>query len=107
MIVAQISGRHLFEHWKDTHNFHWPGKIKRYGCCKCVGTNQEYASKIWLDCRGTEKRLVDVCFDGASVNTGVINWLQALIKKLLGPWILVVHCVNHNFELAKKRKLHV
>ena len=72
-----------------------------------MGTNQEYVSKFWLDWRGTKKWLVAVCFDGASVNTGVINWLQALIKKEFGPWLLVVHCVNHNFELAKKRKLSV
>ena len=55
MIVAQISGRHLFEHWKDAHNFHWPGKVKLYGCCKLMGKNQKYVSNFWVDCRGTKK----------------------------------------------------
>ena len=32
MIKAQISGRHLFEHWKAVHNFYWPVKVKLYGC---------------------------------------------------------------------------
>ena len=27
MIVAQISGRHLFEHWKATHNFYRPEQV--------------------------------------------------------------------------------
>ena len=30
MIVAQISGRHLFEHWKAAHNFHWHEKVKLF-----------------------------------------------------------------------------
>ena len=30
MIVAQISGRHLFEHWKAAHNFHWQEKVKLF-----------------------------------------------------------------------------
>jgi hypothetical protein len=32
-----------------------------------------------------KKRLVAVCVDGASVNMGIINWLQALIKKKMTP----------------------
>ena len=30
MIVAQISGRHRFEHWKAAHNFHWQEKVKLF-----------------------------------------------------------------------------
>jgi len=30
IIVAQISGRHLFEHWKAAHNFHWQEKVKLF-----------------------------------------------------------------------------
>ena len=47
-----------------------------------------------------KKKLIGVCFDGASVNMGVMNGLQALVKRDVGPWVLVIHCVNHNFELA-------
>ena len=47
-----------------------------------------------------QKKLVSVCFDGASVNMGVLNGLQALVKRDVGEWVLVIHCVNHNFELA-------
>ena len=47
-----------------------------------------------------KKKLVAVCFDGASVNMGVLNGMQALVKRDIGEWVLVVHCVNHNFELA-------
>ena len=28
--MAQISGRHLFEHWKAAHNFHWQEKVKLF-----------------------------------------------------------------------------
>ena len=47
-----------------------------------------------------KKKMVAVCFDGASVNMGVLNGMQALVKRDIGEWVLVVHCVNHNFELA-------
>ena len=57
-----------------------------------MGTNQDSVSKFWIDCKGTKKTVVAVCFDGASG-----------FKREL----LVVHYVNHNFELAKKRKLYV
>ena len=40
-----------------------------------------------------------MCFDGASVNVGVVNDLQVLVKRDVGPWVLVIHYVNHNFEL--------
>ena len=30
MIVSQISGRYLFEHWKAAHNFHWQEKVKLF-----------------------------------------------------------------------------
>ena len=45
-----------------------------------MGTNQDSVTKFWLDCQGTKKQVVAVCFDGASVNTGVINRLQARIS---------------------------
>ena len=47
-----------------------------------------------------KRKLVSVCFDGASVNMGILNGLQALVKRDIGDWVLVIHCVNHNFELA-------
>ena len=31
---------------------------------------------------------------------GVRNGIQALIRRDVGPWVVVIHCVNHNFELA-------
>ena len=50
------------------------------------------AKDISMLCKGTKKTVVAVCFDGASG-----------FKREL----LVDHYVNHNFELAKKRKLYV
>ena len=47
-----------------------------------------------------KKKLVAVCFDGASVNMGVLNGVQSLVKRDIGNWVLVMHCVNHSFELA-------
>ena len=55
-------------------------------------TNQDSVSKFWIDCKGTKKTVVAVCFDGASG---------------FKPELLVVRYVNHNFELANKRKLYV
>ena len=39
--------------------------------------------------------------DGASVNTGIHRGLAALLRKD-APWLTVVHCFNHRFELAIK-----
>ena len=37
--------------------------------------------------------------DGASVNTGLHNGLDVLIREI-NPWLIVVHCFSHRFELA-------
>ena len=47
-----------------------------------------------------KKKNVAICFDGASVNMGVLNGVQSLVKRDIGNWVLVMHCVNHSFELA-------
>ena len=99
MIVAQISGRHLFEHWKAAHNFHWQEKVKLFNTDAANAWEQIKTLLVNFGLT-VKERVVAVSFDGASVNTGVINWLQV-------HELLVVHYVNHNFELAKKRKLYV
>ena len=57
-----------------------------------------------------KKKLVGLNLDGASVNMGIKNGVQRLMKDIL-PQILVNHCINHNLELAvldlKKSEEHL
>ena len=75
------------------------------------GQIKQRLSAAGLTVEVLKKKLVAVCFDGASVNIGVLNGMQALVKRDIGEWVLVVHCVNHNFELAlldmKKEDAHL
>ena len=96
MIVAQISGRHLFEHWKAAHNFHWQEKVKLFNtdAANAWEKIKTLLLNFGLTVNELKKQLLlsALCFDGASG-----------FKREL----LVVHNVNHNFDLAKKRKLYV
>ena len=47
----------------------------------------------------TAKRLVFLCLDGASVNMGKYNSVKAVLQRRF-PWLIVIHCINHNLELA-------
>ena len=49
----------------------------------------------------SDPNLFGLNVDGASVNTGLHNGLGALIRKI-NPWLIVVHCFSHRFELAVK-----
>ena len=93
-IVAQISGRHLFEHWKAAHNFHWQVKVELFNTDAANAWEQikTLLVNFGLTVKELKKTVVAVCFDGASG-----------FKREL----LVVHYVNHNFELAKKRKRYI
>ena len=46
-------------------------------------------------------RLVSICVDGAAVNLSVRHGLSALLKEDM-PWLVAVHCMNHQLELAAK-----
>lgn len=49
------------------------------------------------------KQLVGFCADGASVNMGRIGGVAALLtNNIPAPWLVVIHCVSHRFELAVK-----
>ena len=43
--------------------------------------------------------LVSIGSDGASVYTGVHNGVVANLKQSV-PWLLGIHCIAHNLELA-------
>ena len=45
-----------------------------------------------------------VCFgcDGASVNTGLTKGVIVHLRKAVGEWVLMVHCMAHRLELAYK-----
>lgn len=45
--------------------------------------------------------LTSLCVDGASVNTGIHNGLGVKMKSH-ASWLTLVHCFNHNLELAVK-----
>ena len=45
--------------------------------------------------------LANLCVDGASVNTGIHNGLGAKMKAH-AEWLTIIHCFNHNLELAVK-----
>ena len=54
-----------------------------------------------IDIEDYSKRLCGLNIDGASVNTGIYKGLGTLLKES-APWLSVVHCFNHRFELAIK-----
>ena len=47
----------------------------------------------------TECKMVCICLDGAASNMGKYRSVKALLQKRY-PWVIVVHCINHNLELA-------
>ena len=46
----------------------------------------------------TAKRMVCMCLDAASVNTGKYNSVKAVLARGY-PLLIVIHCINHNLEL--------
>ena len=48
-----------------------------------------------------QKRIMGLNVDGASLNTGVHNGVGVLMQADW-PWLQVIHCFNHCFELAIK-----
>ena len=47
----------------------------------------------------TAKRMVFLCLDGAAVNMGKYRSVKAVLQAKF-PWLVVIHCINHNLELA-------
>ena len=47
-----------------------------------------------------KEKLVNINLDGAPVNMGVHNGVGVLQQRMIGDWVTVTHCVNHNLELA-------
>ena len=85
MIVAQISGRHLFEHWKAAHNFHWQEKVKLF--------NTD-AANVWEQINNMLENY------GLTVEELKNDLLLSALTELLWTRLYSgnVHCVNHNFE---------
>ena len=44
-------------------------------------------------------RLVCLCVDGIAVNLGVRHGMAALLREDV-PWLVAIHCLNHQLELA-------
>ena len=50
-----------------------------------------------------KKKLVGFCADGANVNLGRAGGVAVrLAREIPAPWLVVIHCVSHRFELAVK-----
>lgn len=47
-----------------------------------------------------EEKLLSQCYDGAAVNSGRLNGLQALIQKHFNRTIPYVHCISHRLHLV-------
>ena len=47
----------------------------------------------------TAKRMVFLCLDSAAVNMGKYRSVKAVMQAKY-PWLVVIHCINHNLELA-------
>ena len=43
--------------------------------------------------------MVFLCLDGAAVNMGKYRSVKAVLQAKF-PWLVVIHCINHNLELA-------
>ena len=79
---------------ESAQNFHWQENVKLFNTDAANAREQikTLLVNFGLTVKELKKTVADVCFDGASG-----------FKREL----LVVHYVNHNFELAKRRKLYV
>ena len=63
-------------------------------CC----IKEAFEQVIVLD---LSKKVIALNIDGAAVNTGVHHGAGALMKES-SPWLQVIHCFNHRFELSVK-----
>ena len=53
------------------------------------------------------KKLVLFCVDGANVNLGTAGGLAVrLAREIPAPWLVVMYCVCHYFELAVKETVN-
>ena len=79
--------------------------------CPNAGANGIYdAIMLALNCKqitltDVQKRVVAFAGDGASVNTGHINGVIALLRRRIRNSIVMVQCMSHRIELAYKEIL--
>ena len=59
----------------------------------------KWFQKLEIDEATLQKKLVACNFDGAAVMMGRKSGVATMYKELC-PWIIIVHCVAHNVELA-------
>ena len=57
----------------------------------------------FIDCglQDWRSKLVRICLDRAAVNLGVRRGLATLLRGEV-PWLVAIHCLNHQLELATK-----
>ena len=70
--------------------------VNAEGILSCI--KEAFEQVIVLD---LSKKVIALNIDGAAVNTGVHHGVGALMKES-SPWLQVIHCFNHRFELSVK-----